>query len=128
VKKGRREGERKESKPISDSIAVLSALGTGVMNKSLSSKIRRNKPIGIIIYIYTWKYHKETLYVAIFFSNRLKCHVFHFLFSLFFYKIVEQDGRTSPAQGRRMTTVGGGRWQGKGVGGEYGAKNVYTCM
>jgi hypothetical protein len=31
----------------------------------------------------TWKYHIESLYVATFVSNKLKCHVFCFIFSLF---------------------------------------------
>jgi hypothetical protein len=33
--------------------------------------------------MYIWKYHKETPCAAIFISNKLKCHVFLFVFSLF---------------------------------------------
>jgi hypothetical protein len=58
----------------------------------------RDKPNGVIIY--TWKYHKETPFVATFTSNKLKCHGFHFIFSPFFFnKIREQESGTSPTQG-----------------------------
>jgi hypothetical protein len=36
------------------------------------------------------------------------------LFSFFFYKIREQEGGTSPAQGGRLAPVGGGRFSGIG--------------
>jgi hypothetical protein len=42
-------------------------------------------------------------------------------FIFFFYKIGEQEGRTDSSRG-------GGRGRRKGVGEEYGEKNVYTCM
>jgi hypothetical protein len=54
--------------------------------------IRGDKPI--IIHI-TWKY----------------------LFSFFLYKIVEQEGRTSPTQERGLASVRRERYWGKGVGG-----------
>jgi hypothetical protein len=41
-----------------------------------------------------------------------------FFFSYFFYKVREQEGRIGPVKGREgeLVPVGGGRWQGKGVG------------
>jgi hypothetical protein len=47
-----------------------------------------------------WKYHKETPWVTTFISNKLKCHAFLFIFSCFFYKIGQQEGRKSPDQWR----------------------------
>jgi hypothetical protein len=38
-------------------------------------------------------------------------------FSFFFYKIREQQGKTGPVQEGMLVTVGGGRWQIKGVRG-----------
>jgi hypothetical protein len=59
-------------------------------------KNRGDEPTGIIVYIYTRKYHKEMPCVATFISNKPKCY---FLFLLFlFYKIREQEYRTCPAQ------------------------------
>jgi hypothetical protein len=58
-------------------------------------KIRRDKPIGVIIHIYM-EISKETPCVATFTSNKLKCHVY--LFSFFSYKIREQEGGIGPAQ------------------------------
>jgi hypothetical protein len=43
-------------------------------------KIRGDKPIGVIIH--TWKYHKETPYVATFISDKQKCHFILFSFFL----------------------------------------------
>jgi hypothetical protein len=47
----------------------------------------RDGPIGAVIHIHTWKYHKETPCVATCISNKLKCHVFCFIFSLFSPKL-----------------------------------------
>jgi hypothetical protein len=53
--------------------------------------------------------------VAAFISNRLKCHSFLFyLFSIFFYKIGEQD-RTSLALGKGRHQWERERWQGMRV-------------
>jgi hypothetical protein len=71
-------------------------------------RIREDKPIGVIIHIY-----KETTHVAIFISNRLKCHSFYF----FFYIMGEKEGRTSPAQGEGLAPEQGGRCWGEVVGG-----------
>jgi hypothetical protein len=49
---------------------------------------------------------------------KLKCHVFSFyLLSFLSYKIVEQQGGTSLAQGGGLAPVGVRRCWGKGVGG-----------
>jgi hypothetical protein len=57
--------------------------------------------------IYTRKYHKETPCEATFISNKLNCHVFHVcLFSFLFYKIGEQESRTSPVQWGDLAPVG----------------------
>jgi hypothetical protein len=70
-------------------------------------KIRGDKPIGVIIHIYM-EISQENSRVASFFSNKLKCHVFHFLFSFSFYKIREQEGGAGSAQGEWLTPVGDG--------------------
>jgi hypothetical protein len=76
-------------------------------------KKNRDEPIGVIIYIYT-EMSQKTPCIATFILNKQKCH----LFSFFIYKIGEQEGGTDPAQGGRgLISVGGGRWQGKEVGG-----------
>jgi hypothetical protein len=76
-----------------------------------------------LLYIYTWKCHKETPCVAI--LNNEKCH---FFLLLFLYKIGEQEGGTGPAWDR-----GWYQWEGEGFGemvkeSEYGAYTVYTRM
>jgi hypothetical protein len=49
--------------------------------------------------------------VATFISDKLKCHGFCFIFSLFFfYKIGEQEGRTSLAQWGGLAPMGEGRY------------------
>jgi hypothetical protein len=61
---------------------------------------------------YTTQIHGNitTPSVAAFISNKLKCHVFLFIFALFFfYKIGEQEGRTDPAQGAGLGLGGEGR-------------------
>jgi hypothetical protein len=69
-------------------------------------KNRGDEPIGVIIHIYM-EISKETLYVAIFISNKQRHHFF-----LFFYKIAEHEDETNPAQGGYQGEVAG-----KGVGG-----------
>jgi hypothetical protein len=61
-----------------------------------------------LLYIYTWKCHKETPWVATFISNNLKSHFLN-LFSLFFYEIEEQECGTGPAHAGRLAPVGGER-------------------
>jgi hypothetical protein len=51
------------------------------------------------------------------------------LFSFFFYKIGKQEGRTGPSsEGEVFGTSERREVTGKGWEGEYGAKNMYTCM
>jgi hypothetical protein len=59
-----------------------------------------------LLYIYTWKFHKETSCVVVFISNKQKCH-FQFFFSVFFlfYKDREQEGRTWLVQEGGLTLV-----------------------
>jgi vancomycin permeability regulator SanA len=52
-------------------------------------KVRGDKSFGVMIHIiYTQKYHKETLFVATFISNKQKSHFFSSVF-LFSYKKLE---------------------------------------
>jgi hypothetical protein len=62
----------------------------------------------VIIYIYTWKCHKEMPCVAL--LNKQKCHFFSF------YKIREQEGRTGAVWEGGLVPVGGGRRWEKSVG------------
>jgi hypothetical protein len=39
------------------------------------------------------------------------------LFTFFFFKIREQEDRTGPEKEKGLAPVGGGRWQGKDIGG-----------
>jgi hypothetical protein len=60
-------------------------------------------------------------------QGKIPCFLFY-LFSFFFYKIREQEGKTSPAQEGGLAPVGRGRIGEEKYKGEYGAKNVYTSM
>jgi hypothetical protein len=74
-------------------------------------KIRGNKPI--VVKIHTWKYHKEAPSAATFISNKLQCHVFHFIF--FPFPSTKLENRTkSPAHGEWSASVGGEEMLGKG--------------
>jgi hypothetical protein len=72
-------------------------------------KIRGGKPIGVIIHIYI-DYHKETPCIATFISNKLKCHVFHFIFYLFSSTKLE-NRRVKQVLPRRE---GWRQWEGRG--------------
>jgi hypothetical protein len=72
----------------------------------------------VLQYIYTWKYNKETLCVAIFTPKKQKCHYFLF----FFYKIGEQKSRTGPAKGRCISE------RGKVVGKGYRRVNMVEML
>jgi hypothetical protein len=85
-------------------------------------KIRGDKPIEVIIHTNMEISQGNSP------CSKLKCHVFHFIFSLFFsYKIREQEGRTSPAQGGGLASMGGGRCLGKGVGGRIRYNKTCSC-
>jgi hypothetical protein len=86
-------------------------------------KIRGDKPIGVIIHIYVEVSQRHTLCSYLYLKQAKMS--FFFIFSFFFYKIGEQEGRTSPAQGggppsergkvdKKVNTVQ--------------KINVYTCM
>jgi hypothetical protein len=75
-------------------------------------KIGRDKPSGVITHTYMEISQGNSL--CSYMYLKLKCHVFSFyLFSFFSYKSGEQEGRTSPAQGRRAGTSGRGEVLGK---------------
>jgi hypothetical protein len=63
-----------------------------------------------VYYIHTWKCHNETPCVPTFISNKLKCHVFHFIFSLFSSAKLQSKRNKSYAWG------GWHQWEGGGVG------------
>jgi hypothetical protein len=90
-------------------------------------KIRRDKLIGVIIHTYMKISQGNSLYNFLYL--KLKCHVFHFIFALFFsYKIREQESGASPAQGENRQRWEGRRGRERGWEGEYGTKKGHTCM
>jgi hypothetical protein len=80
-------------------------------------KIKRDKPIGILIHVYMeisqGIYLCSYLYLK---QEKMSCISFS-LFSFFFYKIREQDGRTCIARGEGLAPVGRRKGWGKVVGG-----------
>jgi hypothetical protein len=83
-------------------------------------KNRGDEPVGVIIHIYTWKYHKEIPYVATFISNKQKHNFF------FFCLQNQRTGRWNRSCG--WGEVEGGSGGKSGVGHEYGANTVCKCM
>jgi hypothetical protein len=88
-------------------------------------KIRGAKPIGVILYmygdyniiIYMQISQGNSLYSYLYLKQaKISCFSFY-LFSFFFYKIGEQDGKTCPAQEEGLAPVGGRRDWGKEVAG-----------
>jgi hypothetical protein len=51
----------------------------------------RDEPVGVVIYTYAWKQHKETPCVAIFISNKQKHHVS--LFILYAFSSTKSENR-----------------------------------
>jgi hypothetical protein len=71
-------------------------------------KIRGDEPIGVIIHIYMETSQGNSL--CSYHYLKLKCHDFHFIFSLFFfYKIGKQEDRMGPVQGGGLAPVEVGR-------------------
>jgi hypothetical protein len=58
----------------------------------------------------------NSLYSYLYLKQAKMSFVLFFIFSLFFYKIREQEGGTSPAQRDGIVPVGRGRCWGKRVG------------
>jgi hypothetical protein len=67
-------------------------------------KITGDKPIGVIIHTYMEIPQRNTLCL---YQAKTSCFSFC-LFFCFSYKIKEQEGGTSPAQGEGLAPVGGG--------------------
>jgi hypothetical protein len=67
--------------------------------------------------MYTWKYHKETPCITT--LNKQKCH-------FVFYKNVEQESRTDPAQ--EFGTTGSGEDLGTGYRRENIVPILCTCV
>jgi hypothetical protein len=77
-------------------------------------KIRGDKPVEVVIYIYMEISQGNSL-CSYLYVKQAK-NVMFFILSLFF--CTKSEGRTgSMGRGEVLTAVGRGRWQGKGVGG-----------
>jgi hypothetical protein len=89
-------------------------------------KIREDKPIGVIIHTYMEISQGNSLCSYLYLKQaKISCLSFYLLF---FYKIREQEGRTSLAQGKGLALVGVGRCWGKGLRRvNVVLKNVYAC-
>jgi hypothetical protein len=70
-------------------------------------KIRGDKPIGAIIYIYM-EISRGNFLCSYLYLKQVKMSCFY-LFSVFSSKIRKQEGRTSPTQRERLAPVGGGQ-------------------
>jgi hypothetical protein len=78
------------------------------------SIIRGDKPFGGLTHTYL-ELPQGYFYIAAFISNKEKCHVFLFIFSLL--QNQRMGGKIDPSQGGGLATVGGGEVEGKRVGG-----------
>jgi hypothetical protein len=84
-------------------------------------KIRGDKPIGVIIHTYMEISQGNSLYL------KLKCYVFHFMFSL--RQNWGKGGQNKSCSGQRAGTSGKGEVMGKrGRKVNTVKENVYTCM
>jgi hypothetical protein len=78
-------------------------------------KVGEDKPIGlIIIHIYMEISQGNSPCVDTFISNKLKCHVFHFIFSLFPSIKLENRRANKSCPGGRAGTSGSGGTMRKG--------------
>jgi hypothetical protein len=78
-------------------------------------KIRGDKPIGVIIHVYVEIPQGNSLCSYLYLKQaKMSCHSFS-LFSFFFHKIGQQEGKTSPAQGGGLAPVEAGSCWRKGV-------------
>jgi hypothetical protein len=76
-------------------------------------KIRGDKPTGVIIHTYMEISQGNSLCSYLNLKQaKMSCFTFS-LFSFFFYKIGDQEGKTIPAQGARMAPVRERRCWGK---------------
>jgi hypothetical protein len=89
----------------------------------------RDEPTGVVIHMCMETTQGNSLCSSLYLKvAKMPCFCYYPL-HFFFYKIGEQEGRTGSAQwGWGLALVGGRRQWGKGVRGEYGAKNVYTSL
>jgi hypothetical protein len=68
-----------------------------------------NKPVGVIIHIYVEVSQGNSLCIYHYLKQaKVLCFSFNLL-SFFLYRIIEQEGRTIPAQGGGLTPEGGQR-------------------
>jgi hypothetical protein len=73
-------------------------------------KIRGDKLFGVIVHIYVEISQGNSLCSYIYLKQaKMSCFFLFYLLSFFFYKIGEQEGGTSPAQGGRLAPMGWGR-------------------
>jgi hypothetical protein len=70
---------------------------------------RRDEPIGVVIHIYIETTQGNSLCSYLYLKLSKTSYFFFYLLCFFFYKVGEQEGRTSPAQGRG----GWHQWEGE---------------